>query len=134
MITFLAIKTTLKKTWTWIRHNWKVPAILVYTLGLWLIFRKKDAAYEVLETRNASYKKQINAINEIHEEEIQKRNRIIENYNTILKDLEEQYERDSLELDKKKRKEIKNLVEEYDEKPDELAKLLAEKYGLEYVE
>jgi len=25
-------------------------------------------------------------------------------------------------------------VEEYNEKPDELAKLLAEKYGLEYVE
>ena len=39
-----------------------------------------------------------------------------------------------LELDRKKRKEIKNLVEEYDEKPDELAKLLAERYGLEYVE
>jgi len=132
--TFLVVKTTLKKAWTWICHNWKVPAILIYTLVLWLFFRKKDAAYEVLETRNTSYKKQIDAINEIHEEEILKRNRILENYNSVLKDLEDQYERDNLELDKKKRREIKNLVEEYDEKPDELAKLLAEKYGLEYVE
>ena len=133
-VTLLAIKTFCKKAWVWLKHNWKVPLVIIYTLTLWLLFRKRDAAYSVLEERNDSYKKQIDAINEIHDEEIQKRNRILENYNSILRDLEEQYERDSLELDRKKRKEIQDLVEEYDEKPDELAKLLAERYGLEYVE
>ena len=133
-LTLLAIKTFCKKSWVWLKHNWKVPLVIIYTIVLWLLFRRKGAAYSVLEERNNSYKKQIDAINEIHQEEIDKRNRILENYNEILKDLEEQYERDSLELDRKKRKEIKNLVEEYDEKPDELAKLLAERYGLEYVE
>jgi len=37
-------------------------------------------------------------------------------------------------LDSNKKREIKTLVKKYNEKPDELAKLLAEKYGLEYVE
>ena len=133
-LTLLAIKTFCKKAWVWLKHNWKIPLVIIYTIALWLLFRRKGAAYSVLEERNNSYKKQIDAINEIHQEEIDKRNRILENYNEILKDLEKQYERDSLELDRKKRKEIKNLVEEYDEKPDELAKLLAERYGLEYVE
>ena len=133
-MTLLAIKTFCKKAWVWLKHNWKIPLVIIYTIALWLLFRRKGAAYSVLEERNNSYKKQIDAINEIHQEEIDKRNRILENYNEILKDLEKQYERDSLELDRKKRKEIKNLVEEYDEKPDELAKLLAERYGLEYVE
>jgi len=74
------------------------------------------------------------AIDKIHKKEIEKRNAILEKYNDILEDLEEKYKKDSLELDNKKRKEIKNLVEKYNEKPDELAKLLAERYGLEYVE
>tara|TARA_B100000700_G_scaffold207534_1_gene228040 strand:- start:6518 stop:6949 length:432 start_codon:yes stop_codon:yes gene_type:complete len=134
MLDFLKIKTFFKKIWVWLKHNWKVPLVILYTLVLWIFFRRKDAAYRVLEERNTSYKKQIAAINEIHDEEINKRNEILEKYNTILKELEEQYLKESLELDKKKKKEIKKLVEKYNEKPDELAKLLAERYNLEYVE
>ena len=89
---------------------------------------------KVLETRTESYKKQIDVINDIHDQETKKKDKILENYGKILTDLEEKYKKDNLELDKEKKKEIKNLVEKYDEKPDELAKLLAEKYGLEYVE
>ena len=134
VITFLTLKKVLKKAWVWIRHNWYVPAVLIYTLALWLFFRRKGAALLVLEERNESYKKQIKAINDIHEEEIEKRNEILEKYSEILEELEEKYKEDSLELSSKKKKEIKKLVEKYNEKPDELAKLLAEKYGLEYVE
>ena len=134
MIQWLALKSFLKKAWAWLKHNWYVPAVLLYTLVLWLLFRKKDKALEVLEIRSESYKKQIEAINNIHKEEIEKKDKILEKYGKILNELEEQYEKDNLELDEEKKEEIKNLVEEYNEKPDELAKLLAEKYGLEYVE
>ena len=134
MITLLALKKILKKSWVWLKHNWYVPVVIVYTLVLWLLFRRKDAAFKVLEIRNESYKKQMKAIDSIHKEEIDKRNKILEQYHDILKELEEKYKKDSLELDNKKKKEIKKLVEKYNEKPDELAKLLAEKYGLEYVE
>ena len=134
MITLLALKKILKKSWVWLKHNWYVPVVVVYTLVLWLLFRRKGAALKVLETRNESYKKQMKAIDSIHKEEIDKRNKNLEQYHGILKELEEKYKKDSLELDNKKKKEIKKLVEKYNEKPDELAKLLAEKYGLEYVE
>lgn len=134
MLTWLAIKTASKKTWAWLKHNWKAPAIVIYTLILWLLFRQKDKAHEILKIRTGSYKKQIDAINEIHEEEIKKKDKILEKYGNILKQLEEKYEKDNLELDEKKKKEIKKLAEEFNEKPDELAKLLADRYGLEYVE
>jgi hypothetical protein len=133
-MTWLVVKKALKKTWVWLRHNWYVPAVLIYTMVLWIFFRRKDKAHDVLKVRTESYKKQIDAINEIHKEEVEKRDKILEKYGIILKDLEEQYEKDSLELDEKKKKEVKDLVEKYNEQPDELAKLLAEKYGLEYVE
>lgn len=133
-MTPLSIKMFFQKAWIWLKHNWKVPAILLYTIALWFLFRKKDAAYQVLEERNKSYQKQIEAVNDIHREEVKKRDDILNKYNDILKELEKKYKEDSREIDEDKKKEIKNLVEKYDEQPDELAKLLAEKFGLEYVE
>jgi len=134
VMSFLTLKTTLKKIWVWLKHNWYVPAVIAYTLVLWMFFRRKDKALDVLQIRSESYKKQIDAINEIHKEEIEKKNKILERYGIVLEELEKQYEKDNLELDAKKKKEVKELVEKYNEQPDELAKLLAEKYGLEYVE
>ena len=134
MLTWLVVKKTLKKTWTWIRHYWYVPAVVVYTVFLWVIMRRKDAAYKVLETRNDSYKAQIEAINNSHKEEIEKRTKIIEKYNDIIKELEKKYKEDRLDLNNKKKKEVKEKVEKYHDKPDELAKLLADKYGFQYME
>ena len=62
MIMLLTLKAALKKAWVWMKHNWKVPFIIIYTLALWFLFRKKDAAYRVLEERNNSYKNQIDII------------------------------------------------------------------------
>ena len=134
LVTLLAAKTFLRKTWVWLKHNWHVPAVIIYTLVLYFLFNKKDRALEVLEIRSESYKKQIEAINEIHEKEINKKNKILEKYGIILSELEKKYEEENLKLDRKKKEEVKKLVQEYNEKPQELAKLLAEKYGLSYVE
>jgi len=134
VITFLALKTVLKKAWVWIKHNWHVPAVLVYTLVLWAMFRRKDTASTILEERNKSYKNQIDVINKSHEEELEKRNKIIEKYNGLIIKIEEKYSADRQELDNKKRKEVKDMVEKYHDDPDALAKLIAEKYGLTYVE
>ena len=134
MITFLTLKTVLKKAWVWIKHNWHVPAVLVYTLVLWIMFRRKDTASTILEERNKSYKNQIDVINKSHEEELEKRNKIIEKYNGLIIKIEEKYSADRQELDSKKRKEVKDMVEKYHDDPDALAKLIAEKYGLTYVE
>ena len=128
MITLLA----LKKVWAWLKHNWYVPAVMVYTLVLWVLFRKKDKAREVLEVRAESYEKQIEAINKSHDEEIKKRDEILTTYKDIVEQLEKEFENDKKELDTKKKQEIKNIVKEYHNKPDELAALMAEKFGFLY--
>jgi len=128
MITLLA----LKKVWAWLKHNWYVPAVMVYTLVLWVLFRKKDKAREVLEVRAESYEKQIEAINKSHDEEIKKRDEILTTYKDIVEQLEKEFEEDKKELDTKKKQEIKNIVKEYHGKPDELAALMAEKFGFLY--
>ena len=92
MLTFLTIKTFLKKTWVWLKHNWYVPAVVIYTLALWILFRNKTAALEILQIRSESYEDQIRAIESTHKKEIDKRDQILQNYNKILQDLEKDYE------------------------------------------
>ena len=132
MIELLAIKSFFKKVWTWLKHNWKVPLVILYTIVLWLLFRRKDKAREVLEVRAESYKAEIEAINKAHKDEIEKRNKIIEEYNSTLDKITEKYAEDKKELDSQKKKEVKELVEKYYNDPDELAKKVADRFGFEY--
>ena len=48
--------------------------------------------------------------------------------------IRDRYKKDSKNLKEEQKKEIKKLVEQYHDNPDELAKLLAEEYGFAYVE
>ena len=134
MLTLLTLKSTLKKTWTWLRHNWYVPAVIIYTLVLWFLFRDKTKALEVLEIRSKSYEDQIKTVEEAHKKEIEARDKILKNYDNVLTQLEKDYEEKNMKLDTKKKKEIKKIVKEFNDRPDDLAKILAERYGLNYVE
>ena len=134
MLTLLATKSALKKTWIWLKHNWYVPAVIVYTLVLWFLFRDKTKALEVLQIRSKSYEGQIKTIEETHKKEIEARDQILKNYDNVLSQLEKDYEEKNMKLDKKKKQEIKKIVKEFNDRPDDLAKTLAEKFGLDYVE
>tara|TARA_R100000234_G_C4959211_1_gene161005 strand:- start:493 stop:897 length:405 start_codon:yes stop_codon:yes gene_type:complete len=134
MLTLLTIKTFLKKIWAWLKHNWYVPVVIIYTLALWILFRNKTAALEILQIRSESYEDQIRAIESTHKKEIAKRDEILQNYNKVLEDLEKDYEEKNMVLSKKKKQEVKRIVKEYNDRPNDLAKILAEQYGLTYVE
>ena len=134
MLTLLTLKSTLKKTWTWLRHNWYVPAVIIYTLVLWFLFKNKAGALKVLEIRSKSYESQIKTIEEAHKKEIEARDQILKNYDNILTQLEKDYEEKNMKLNTKKKKEIKKIVKEFNDRPDDLAKILAERYGIDYVE
>ena len=134
MLTLLTLKSTLKKTWTWLRHNWYVPAVIIYTLVLWFLFKNKAGALKVLEIRSKSYESQIKTIEEAHKKEIEARDQILKNYDNVLTQLEKDYEEKNMKLDTKKKKEIKKIVKEFNDRPDDLAKILADKYGIDYVE
>ena len=134
MLTLLTLKSTLKKTWTWLRHNWYVPAVVIYTLVLWFLFKNKAGALKVLEIRSKSYESQIKTIENAHKKEIEARDQILKNYDNVLTQLEKDYEEKNMKLDTKKKKEIKKIVKEFNDRPDDLAKILAERYGIDYVE
>ena len=124
----------LKKAWTWLKHNWYAPAIALYTLILWLVFRRRDTAHEVLKIRSESYKAQIDAINKAHEEEIEKRDEILRKYSDTINKLEKDFADNNEELDEKKKKAVKEIVERYYNDSDTLAMMIGEKFNFEYTE
>jgi hypothetical protein len=134
MLTLLATKKYCKKIWVWLKHNWKIPFILVYTIVLWLVFRKKGEAHEILRIRSESYNAQIDAINKSHEEELQKRDKILEKYGETIKRIEEEYKKKNEKLDSDKRNAVKEIVEKHYNDPSALAKLIGEKFGFNYSE
>jgi DNA anti-recombination protein RmuC len=134
MLTWLAAKRGLKKTWAWLKHNWYAPFIILYTIALWVFFRRKDAAYKVLETRNQSYKEQIEAINKAHDDEIKKRDEVLEKYTETIKKLEKEFAKYNKELNEEKKKSVKEIVEKYYNDPDTLAMMIGKRFGFNYSE
>jgi len=131
---FLVIKKILKKVWVWLKHNWKAPFVVLVALFTWLVLRKKNVAEQILKVREASYKAQIDAIDKAHKEEIQKRDEILKKYSETITRLEEEFAKDNKELDAKKKKSVKEIVEKYYDNPDALAKMIGKRFGFKYSE
>jgi hypothetical protein len=133
-MSFLIIKKYLKKCWTWTKHNWKAPFVVLFVLFTWLVLRRKNVAEQILKIREASYKAQIDAINHAHAEELKKRDEILEQYTKTVSNLEKEFAKNNEELDEKKKKSVKEIVEKYYNDPDTLAKMIGEKFEIEYTE
>ena len=134
---WLAIKATLKKAWVWTKaHCWLPILLLLMVVGFLLYLITRNGAFlatvvDAFEGSRESYKKEIDLLNEGHRKEAEEKSKALEEYTKSLKILEEEYAKRNEELDSKKKKELKKLVEESYNDPDRLAQELARLYGLE---
>lgn len=134
LLTWVVIKLFLKKAWVWLKTYWHVPAVLVYTFVLWILFRRNGSvALEVLESSRKSYEDQINVLKETHASEIDKRDKILKQYEDIVKALELEYAVNRETLSTAKKKKIKEYVKKFDEDPAGLTAILEDKFGIRYV-
>ena len=133
-MSWLAFKLFAKKAWAWLKAYWYVPVLLLYTVVVAVVFRRDATAVaEVLAVTKDSYKKQVDVLNETHETEIEERDKILKEYNNVITSIENRHESAVGELDKKKKKRIKELVAEHHNNPHRLSKMLAAAYGITYV-
>jgi hypothetical protein len=127
-------KLFLKKAWVWFKTYWHVPAVLVYTFVLWVLFRRNGtAALEVLESSRKSYEEQIDVLKETHAGEIDKRDKILKQYEDVVNALELEYAVNRETLSNAKKKKIKEYVKKFDEDPAGLTAILEEKFGIRYI-
>jgi len=107
---------------------------VLVVLFTWVVLRRKTVAEQILKIREASYKAQIDEINRAHEEELKKRDEILEQYTKTVSNLEKEFAKNNKELDEKKKKSVKEIVEKYYNDPDTLAIMIGKRFGFEYTE
>ena len=134
-MTWLAVKTALKKIWYFFKTYWYIPLLLSWAIIAWLIFRNSGMSIaDILYTAEESYRKQIDILNKSHEEEIKKRDEALKRYQDTIEKLEEERRKKNEELTEKEKKRIKELAEKYKNDPEAYAREIADKFGFEYVE
>ena len=131
---WLAVKVWSFKAWTFIKEYWQIFVGIVYTIGVWIYFKAQtDKVKEVLEVKEDSHQKEIDALNGSHAEEIALRDGALAKYHEIIAKIEKEYENKKEELSDKKRAEVKKLVAENSEDPSNLSKLLSERFGITHL-
>ena len=132
-IAWIATRLFFKKAWVWTKAYWYIPAVLAYTAVLWILFRRNtSAALEVLNASRESYKAQIKAIEATHAKEIAARDKAIEQYEVIIRALEEEYAANHEALTHEKKEKVKEYIDMYGDDPEALAKIMEERFGIKF--
>jgi len=131
-MTWLAVKTAITKVWLWCKHNWKIVALLAYTFVLYLLFSKNTRnAKKMLSDARAAHKAEVEALEKAHQEQIEKRNKNLEEYRLALELIEFKLKERSEEITEKQKQRVKEIVEETKDDPNKLAELIKEEFGFE---
>ena len=134
---WLAFKKTAKKVWIWTKTHWYLPILFlafIVAFLIWAIARNgafMATLFDVWESSRASYDEQLAVLEGVHKKETSERDKILEEYNRNLKKIEKDYGDQGELLASEKKKALDELIEKGYGDPDELAKKIAELYGLE---
>ena len=111
----------IKVIWTFLRENWKIPFLLLWTLFIWTWSRRKgEAAIEILNAKKESYDKQIVKLKENHNKELSLRDEEIKQYHEVIEQIEKKYKKQSDKISKENKIRVKQIVKESKGHPDEV--------------
>ena len=140
MLTWYAIKAAFKKAWLFLRHyGWIViVGVALVAVAIIVYVAKYDgdtleSLWRVIKSERELHETKITEVNKIRDDEVEAVNsagiRAIE----AVKQAEEAFRDRSDELDAKKKKRIKKIVEQNRNDPPEAARQLAEQFGFIFV-
>lgn len=120
--------------WTYIKKYWELFLLIVGAFVYVLLYRKqKESFIDDLKKVQEAHEEEIRKINKAREDERTKLEENEKRLRVTLETVQKQYDEARKELDEKKKKEIETLVNQYGDKPDELAKRLSDVTGFEIV-
>tara|TARA_Y100000592_G_scaffold100338_1_gene179984 strand:+ start:4318 stop:4704 length:387 start_codon:yes stop_codon:yes gene_type:complete len=126
---------TITKAWLWIKQNWKVPAVVLWTIVVWIFSRKNaEVALEVLDVKKQSYEKQIAFLKQAHKKELSEKDKLVIKYHDTIEKLEKEFSQKEKELTEKEKKLVKEIIEESKDNPDEVKRKVEDLFGFDYVD
>ena len=124
-----------KKCWAWLKEYWQVPVVIVYTILMAVVFRRNTKALEdTLTAKKQSYEAQVRALKVLHEEEILRRDGLIEEYQELIQKLEQEYAKKEEVLSEQHKDKVRKMVIDSKGAPEEVKKKVQSMFGFEYVD
>mgnify|MGYP003627588070 CR=1 FL=1 len=123
-----------KKVWTWTKHHWYIPVILILILACILAGKGvKNKYFDIMMQSRENYKKEVEIIKKNNAEEKEKTLNALRRYQESLAKIEEDFSVKMEELPKKEKKEVEAAIEKFDNDPDKLAEEIANILGAQNV-
>ena len=133
----LKLKTISKKMWLWAKKFWWVIVLglLFLCAGLVGVITRNGAllagVLDLLESKRDQHDQEMETLTHIHNTEISEKNLRLEEHLKRRLEIEEEFKKRGETLDKEKEAELKRIVDEGYNDPEQLAKELAKAFGME---
>ena len=121
---------TLKKKWAFLKTHWYIPVIIIVAI---LLKSQNNKMSKIIDAQKESYEKQKNAIESAEKEKKIAKEKIEKEYNDTVASIEAIYKAQNKNLKTQKKKEIKNIVKEYYNDPNEISSRISKAFDLIYV-
>jgi flagellar biosynthesis/type III secretory pathway M-ring protein FliF/YscJ len=137
MMTLLRLRTLSKKVWLGAKKFWWAIVLglgLIVAVLLWALTR--NGAYvagllDLMESRRDSHDQEMETLAHIHNTEIAEKDARLKEHLKRRAEIEADFHKRGLKLDKEKEAELKRIVDESYNNPEKLARELAEAFGIQ---
>ena len=125
----------LNTVFGFLKKNWKETLIILSLLfGMGKMRLDYMRLEDMHESMRISLQEQIAGLQDIHEEELRRRDAALRMYKEELQKIEKQYEKDLMIIEKDRQDRYEKYLHEFIEDPDQLAEDIYSLFGFEYVE
>jgi len=128
------LKKNILIFWSFLKKYWKCLFFIVVTSVLMLI-RRRPNFFEMFERIRTDHEAEVSVIEKNHKKVMEARGTADRRYDETIKQIEKNHESDIALLDSKKRREIKILIDNHADDPQEIAERLSKVTGFSiYIE
>ncbi len=123
-----------KKIWTWIKHYWYWPVIIVLIIFSMVSDRGlKEKLFGLLKKSKENHEKEVQIIKEAAKEADKKKTEVFIEHLEELEEIEKEHEFKMKDLKKEKQQELATIIKENRDSPDRLAEQIAKILSAEYL-
>lgn len=132
-MSWLVFKSGVKESWSWLKENWKIPFLIVWSIVIFLFSRRNtEALKEVIDTNEKAHRAEVEALNKIHDEEILEIKNLQKQYKETIAGLEKQFREQDKELSQKHVEDIKKIVIKSEGNPEEIKRKIENDFGIKF--
>ena len=115
-----------KKVWTWLKHYWYWPVIIILLIfGLFAGRSTRAKMFELLDKQKQNYEKEIQILQTASKEKEEKKNKVFSEHIEEVKKIEEEHEIKVADLQEKKKEELASTIQKNKDNPESLAREVA---------